>query len=91
MVQITSQSPNKLIEGNLAVLVAIKVIEQGLDLGGGPAQSVLVHHLGELRQVNSARVVVIGDAELAADADNARGTVRLREERGRINCENKRN
>ena len=75
VVQLAADAEDELVEIDGAGAVAVEVVEDDAHLLGGPVEGMLGDHLHELLEVDLATVVVIGNAELSADASNAAGTV----------------
>lgn len=63
----------KLFEVDRAAAIGVEVFEERQDLVGREVEARLAHRLRELGDVERLAVVVVDDAELALDADDASG------------------
>ena len=78
VVEVAADAHEELVEDNGATAVGIEVREHGFHLRGSPTQRVLRDQFLKLGQREVAAVVVVGDAEFAADAGDARGAAGLK-------------
>ena len=69
--------PQELVVDDLAVVIRVEPIEDGLDLKAVVSDAVALERLLELLAVERARTVVVHDLERLAEVEDTAGTTRL--------------
>lgn len=74
LVELSTHPKDKLVKGDAARLVRVKMIEKDLNLGGGPLQGMFLSSFGEFGHGDRFAVVIVHNAEFSLEAKYTRCT-----------------